>query len=272
MPIADILVLCFLVAGAAASARWKKLTPAAALTGVVIGWAIYAGTGWLGLLLLAVFFITGTAATSWKKKAKLLIRGSAAHEPTRSPGQVIANAGVAALIGGWAFFRPTQAPLFLLMLAASLASATADTLSSELGMVYGRRCYNILTWKKDERGLDGVVSIEGLFIGAAGSALIAAVYGLGTGIRTTPPHHPSLSAHSLAIQMPGLSAHSLATHLPGLPTRLLIITLAGIAGNLADSLLGALLERRGYISNNTVNFLNTLLAAIFAGTCAGFHS
>ena len=265
MPTADILVLLLLVAGAAASARWKKLTPAAALTGVGIGWAIYAGTGWLGLLLLAVFFITGTAATSWKKKAKLLIRGSAAHEPTRTPGQVIANAGVAALMGGCAFFRPSQAPLFLLMLAASLASATADTLSSELGMVYGRRCYNILTWKKDERGLDGVISIEGLFIGAAGSALIAAIYGLWTGIRTTPPHHPGLPAHSLATHFPSLPAHSL-------PPQIIIITLAGIAGNLADSLLGALLERRGYISNNTVNFLNTLIAAIFAGACAGFHS
>lgn len=244
----DILLLTFLLAGAAASVRWKKLTPMAAATGVLLGWAIYAGAGWLGLLLLALFFITGTAATSWKKKDKLLIRGSAAHEPTRGPGQVIANAGVAALLGGGAFFYPTRTPLFLLMLAASLASATADTLSSELGLVYGRRCYNILTGKKDERGLDGVISIEGLFIGAAGSALIAAVYGLGTVLWAAPAHHP------------------------GLPLQLIIITLAGVAGNLTDSLLGALFERRGYLSNNAVNFLNTLLAATFAGACTGFHS
>jgi uncharacterized membrane protein len=39
---------------------------------------------------------------------------------------------------------------------------------------------------------------------------------------------------------------------------------AGIFGNLCDSILGASLERKQFIGNNTVNFLNTLFAAIFA--------
>jgi uncharacterized membrane protein len=40
------------------------------------------------------------------------------------------------------------------------------------------------------------------------------------------------------------------------------IIAAGTAGNLSDSVMGALLERRGVIGNNAVNFLNTLIAAL----------
>jgi uncharacterized membrane protein len=36
-------------------------------------------------------------------------------------------------------------------------------------------------------------------------------------------------------------------------------------GNLADSVLGATLERQHKMGNDTVNFLNTLFAALVAG-------
>lgn len=231
MRVSDLIVILLLFAGAGASIRWKKLTPAAALTGILLGGAIYAGGGYTGLLFLALFFVLGTAATSWKKNRKGSVRGHAAHESTRQPGQVIANAGVAAIAGILAIILPGNKPLFLLLMAASLSSATADTLSSELGMVYGRRFYYLLTLKPDERGLDGVISIEGLLFGMAGSALLAVAYALATtwNIRV-----------------------------------ITIIILAGTVGNLIDSLLGALFERKGLLSNDGVNFLNTLAAAAFA--------
>ncbi|HEY4112228.1 DUF92 domain-containing protein [Puia sp.] len=227
----DLLVIFLLLAGGAASAWWKKLTPAAAITGVLTGGSIYAGGGYPGLLLLALFFVLGTAATSWQKQKKLSIRGNAAHESTRTSGQVIANAGVAAIAGIMAILLPAHRDLFLLLIAASLSSATADTLSSELGIIYGRRFYHLLTLKPDQQGLDGVVSIEGTLIGIAGSAIIA-------------------------------TAHSLATHWS--LRAFMIILVAGTVGNLVDSLLGALFERKGMLTNNTVNFLNTLAAALIA--------
>src|SRR6202012_3094473 len=64
---------------------------------------------------------------------------------------------------------------------------------------------------------------EGVFIGVAGSAVIAAING-----------------------GPGWW----------------IVVLAGTVGNLTDSVLGAALERQGYLSNNAVNFFNTLVAAL----------
>ena len=239
MHIPDLLILLALIAGAVASAHWKKLTPAAALTGGIIGALVYAGASYTGLLLLTLFFVVGTAATSWKKNEKRRIKGSAAHQPTRNIGQVLANGGVAAILGALAALIPADKPLFNLLLAASLSSATADTLSSELGMIYGRRHFNILTGKPDTRGLDGVISLEGLLIGIAGSAVIAAAWLLLTS-----------AAASAGV----------------------IIILAGLIGNLADSLLGATLERKGVLSNDAVNFLNTAIAALAAGALTGFKS
>lgn len=231
MHAADLFAILFLLAAGVASAWSKKLTPAAALTGVLAGGAIYAGGGYPGLLFLALFFVLGTAATSWKKGKKLTLKGNAAHESTRTPGQVIANAGVAAIAGILALLLPGHDELFLLLMAAGFSSATADTLSSELGMVYGRRFYNILTLRPDRRGLDGVISLEGTLIGVIGSAVIATAFVLSTRWN---------------------------------PSDLLLIILAGTAGNLADSVLGALLERKGLLTNNMVNFLNTLAAALLA--------
>jgi len=53
----------------------------------------------------------------------------------------------------------------------------------------------------------------------------------------------------------------------GHPAHMLIILLAGTIGNLADSILGAALERKGRITNDLVNGLNTLIATITALIC-----
>ncbi|WP_431215065.1 DUF92 domain-containing protein [Puia sp. P3] len=220
----DWITLTIILTGAIASAALKKLTPQAAIAGAILGWIIYKGGDLQGIGMLAAFFILGTAATTWGKRHKQSVHANADHQSRRTTGQVFANAGVAALAGLGAILFPSHKPLFQLALSGSISSAMADTLSSELGMVYGKRCFNILTWKPDQKGQDGVISIEGTSIGVAGSATIALI-----------AHH-----------------------------HYWIIILAGTIGNLADSLLGALFERKGLITNNSVNFLNTLAGALTA--------
>jgi uncharacterized protein (TIGR00297 family) len=227
----SIFVAAFLITAMALSIRLRKLTWMAALTGGLSGWIIYLGAGIPGLLFLAIFFLLGTLATSWKKEEKNHIDPEGAGSEKRKPGQVLANAGVATILALAAILYPQHARLFLLMISASFASATADTLSSELGMIYGRRFYNSLSWKKDNKGMDGVVSREGTLIGIAGASVIAGIDGLSAGWGNRFP----------------------------------VIVFAGVLGNFADSILGATLERKRLLGNDAVNFISTAIAALVAG-------
>lgn len=230
MPSNYWLILVILTVVAFISVKAKKLTIRAAITGWVVGLLIFAGAGYTGVAMIATFFLSGTGATSWRMSVKQKLGLAEKDKGRRTAGQVIANAGAAALLGILAMLYPAKVNLFRLMMAAAIASATADTLSSELGNIYGKNFYNIISLKKDKRGLDGVVSVEGTLIGVAGSIIIAFIYALDF----------KNEIHFFWI------------------------IVAGTAGNLSDSVLGATLERKGYLRNNEVNFLNTAIAALFA--------
>ncbi|SFQ38811.1 DUF92 domain-containing protein [Parafilimonas terrae] len=206
----------------------KKLDTKAAVVAVITGFIVWLGTGYTGITLLAAFFITGTLATSWKMRTKQQAGLAEQHHGQRTAAQVMANGGVTALLSLLAFMFMEQQSLFLLMIASGLSSAIADTLSSELGNVYGKKFYNIVNFKKDLRGLNGVISFEGTLIGIAGSILIASIYSVQEGFTID----------------------------------FLWIVIAGTIGNLTDSVLGATAERKDILNNNAVNFLNTLTGAV----------
>ena len=224
------IIVLILTTVAFISVKAKKLTIPASITGWVVGLLVFAGAGYTGVAMIATFFVLGTVATSRGMRFKLEMGLAEENKGRRTTGQVVANAGAAAVLGVLVMIYPAKADVFRLMMAASVASATADTLSSELGNIYGKNFYNIISFKKDKRGLNGVISIEGTLIGIAGSIIIALVYTLGF----------RLNIHFL------------------------MVIVAGTIGNLSDSVLGATFERKGYLRNNEVNFLNTAIAALFS--------
>jgi uncharacterized protein (TIGR00297 family) len=254
MVIRILLLLLILVAGAVYSITARKLTVPAAITGVVLALCVYGGEGFTGLAMMTTFFIAGSAATSWKMKWKRQQGLAESVKGTRTAMQVIANAGVAALCGlvELAYAPFEWYPLMPIMMAAAFAAATADTLSSELGNVYGSRYYNILSFRKDQRGLNGVISLEGTLLGVAGSLLIALIFVVGFGRASGLG---GVVGFGRASGSQGIASFISNAQLVG------IILLAGTIGNLADSLLGATLERKGWIGNNAVNFLNTAIGA-----------
>ena len=231
--LSDLPVVLLLLAGVAFSITAKKLTPLAAITGFVCGFLIYLGGGYTGILLLTAFFLGATLATSLGRRQKQELE-SAGDAVQRTYTQVLANAGAATLLAAISLLFPHYSQLFNLMLAASLASATSDTLSSELGMLYGKNFYNCLSLKREAKGLDGVISLEGTLLGMLGAVMIAGLFAIEKGIDLRFP----------------------------------IIVLAATTGNYSDSLFGATFERQGLLNNDAVNFLSTVIAAIIALICS----
>ena len=223
-----IVVVLLLFIGVIESIRRHKLTVPGAIAGGVVGLFVFIGAGFTGLVMLSAFFVLGTLATSVKRRQKAVAGMAQEEGGQRKLGQVLANGGVGGLLGLLSLFLPEHKSLFAFLMAGAFSSAMADTLSSELGTIYGKRFYNIITFRKDKKGLDGVISLEGTVVGIIGSSLIALIYCTGF----------------------------------GWDQRFLWIILAGTIGNITDSVLGATLERKGFIGNDAVNALNTAVGAV----------
>ncbi len=215
---------------AAVSVALKKIDAKGAVTGVAMAFVIWLGTGELALLALFMFFTIGTLASSWKKSYKAQLKLEQENEGKRGIKNVLANGGVAGIISFCAFIIPEYHFEFFIMTTTVFASACSDTLSSELGNIYGRNYFSIISFKPGRRGQDGVVSIQGFFFGIIGSGSIAA---LPMFILTDWKYF-------------------------------IIILVAGFSGNVMDSVLGATLQQNGKLSNHEVNFWSTTFAALLS--------
>jgi uncharacterized protein (TIGR00297 family) len=168
--------------------------------------------------------------------------GTAERRHGRTASQVAANLGVAAIASNalaqswlagvpW-LARATSAPMPMFAVGlAALAEAAADTFSSEIGQVIGGKPRMITTLSTVEPGTDGGISLAGTLAGAAAAAIVA-------------------MAGTLALR--------------GDFATFWIAYGGGVFGLFFDSLLGATLERRGWLNNDAVNFLSTASAAAFA--------
>ena len=223
-----------LVNGLIALGAWgaRSLDVAGALSAVVIGTAITAGLGLPSLGLMIAFFVVGTAATRIGYRIKAA-RGIAQERGgARGWRHAWANGGVPAFLALLA--GATAVPLRDLLVVAyagAVATAAADTCSSEVGKAYGRRTFLITSLRAVPPGTEGAVSLEGTLGGLLGALIVAAV-GAALGVYTWP-----------------LAA---------------LVTLAGLLGSLAESVIGTVAERRGWLDNNLLNALNTAIGAAFA--------
>ena len=188
--------------------------------------------------LLALFLLTFFATRFGRGKKQRL--GVAEDKRGRNAAQVAANLGVAGLGAAAALSHPLPGTCYAVIVAASLAEATADTLASELGEVLGGQPLMVTTLRRVPPGTDGAISLAGTLAGTGGAALVVLV-----------------AAFTL-----GLGAGDAGC-----------AGLGGLGGLFVDSLLGATAEQRGWLNNDAVNFLSTCAAAVIAGVCfAIIHS
>ncbi|MCL2688182.1 MAG: TIGR00297 family protein [Methanobrevibacter sp.] len=193
-------------------------TLAMVIMGIIIIFS--AGISWLILILL--FLVLSLIATRHSKYYK---ENLGIYEGKRTAKNVISNGVVAFIMAAFGgYYLP-----FVGGFIGAIATATADTLASEIGIHQEPRL--ITSMKKVPSGTDGAVSVLGTVVGIFGAAIIG------------------LTAFLLGIIDNPLLA-------------LKIAVVSGTVGCFMDSILGAVFERRNLINNEHVNLLATITGAV----------
>jgi uncharacterized protein (TIGR00297 family) len=193
---------------ALAARRARSLTDGGAAAATVVGTlAVAAGWAW-GALLIA-FFVSSTLLSRWRAADKERRTGAVVEKGgERDATQVLANGGVFAAAAAAMLLWPH--PAWAAAGAGALAAAAADTWATEVGTLARGRPRALLTWRPVAPGTSGAVSAQGTAAMLAGAAFVA-----------------------------------LAARLLGLPGDVAVAALAGgVAGAVADSLLGATVQAR----------------------------
>lgn len=195
-----------------------------ALVGIIL--IVFADPRWFLIMLL--FFILGSGATRYKYNYKLKIGVEQSGGGARGYQNIFANGIVAAAAA--VMYGITVQPIFAALYVGAVATAAADTMASEIGVMAGEP-YLITTFQRVHAGTNGGVTLAGELVALIGSFVI------------------SMCAVILGVID---------------PTTAVITTIAGFVGTNLDSLFGALLENRGFIGNAGTNLLATLGGGLFA--------
>ncbi len=237
----------------------KLLTDAGQFHGWLLGVIIWGCLGWQGYAVVMFYFLVGSGVTRIGKAQKEAEGIAEKRSGARGPENVWGSAltatlcavGVLALsilgetgdiLGETGKMPVPQSVISLLLLgyAASFCTKLSDTCASEIGKAYGKRTFLITTLQPVPRGTEGAVSLEGTIAGIVGSILMALVS----------------SAVGL-IDLTGVAFCVIA---------------AFIATNI-ESVIGATVQSKfEWLTNEVVNFFNTLIGAIAAIVLASIWS
>lgn len=197
------------VATGIAGAAWRagSLSRSGAAAAALLGTvAAAAGPAWATVLI--AYFVSSSALSRLGAARKASrTAGIVAKGGARDAAQVLANGaafGVAA--SAWLLTRDAA---WAAAAAGALAASAADTWATEVGTWIGGTPRHVLTWRPLDAGMSGGVTVAGTLAMIAGAAAIGAcAEGLGMSARGVP------------------------------------VVAGGLAGALADSVLGATIQAR----------------------------
>lgn len=203
----------------------------------LLGTLTWRSFGPSGFLLVATYFVLGTAATKVKMAQKEAQGVAEKRRGRRGPGSVIGSSAagcVCALLSIYGIGGTTLSRLWQLGFVASFCTKLSDTVSSEIGKAYGKTTYLVTTFKAVPRGTEGAMSVEGTIAGLLASLFFAFVGCLIGQINTTEA---------------------------------VICILASQIANLGESVIGASFQdKEGFqwLNNDAVNIINISMGSILA--------
>jgi uncharacterized protein (TIGR00297 family) len=226
------VILLFILGGI--TYKRKSLDLLGSLIMIFMGVTIIFSAGVNWLILIVLFLVMSLLATKFAKPYKTAL---GEYEETRTAKNVISNGLIAFLMAAFgANYNPvavnwigTIATGLVGGFVGAIATATADTLASEIGILHEPRL--ISNFKKVPAGTNAAVTLLGTAAGIVGAGIIG------------------IAAFLLRIISDPLVS-------------LKIAVIAGTMGCFIDSILGALLENKEIINNEHVNLLATLCGAI----------
>jgi uncharacterized protein (TIGR00297 family) len=183
------------------------LSTSGAITAAVVG-TLALAAGWSWGVLLLLFFVTAAALTKVGERKKADLIGPVVQQGgERNARQVLANGGVFAIAALGYVVVPS--PLWYAAGIGALAASASDTWSTEVGTLAGGTPVSIISRKHVPPGTSGGVTFVGTMAGIGGALFIGA-----------------------------------GATLANWPVPFAAVALGGVAGGLADSLLGATLQAR----------------------------
>jgi uncharacterized protein (TIGR00297 family) len=199
----------FLAAGAIAFAarRLRALSSSGAVAATVMGTLTVAADWSWGILLIA-FFASVTVLSKYGEQRKAELLGAIVEKGDERDGwQVLANGGVFAVAA--LAHLIWNSPIPAAIGAGALAASAADTWATEIGTLSPHRPVSILSSEPVPAGTSGAVTLAGSVAGVAGALFVAAL-----------------------------------TTFARWPVTFAAVALGGIAGAVADSILGATAQCR----------------------------
>lgn len=192
-------------------------------------------------MFIVQFIIKSPAADKYlKHSGVVLVKGG-----VRSYENVLCNSITALILavayGMYHEIYPQFGAVLMFAYLGAVATATGDTLASEIGETYRGKPVMITNFKPARPGTDGAVSRLGEVVCIAGSVIIG-VLALVLGVIDLPASGPTTYVFWMVI-----------------------VVLGGFLGTNFDSLLGATFQQRGWLSNSGVNLVATMGGAFISG-------
>lgn len=212
MNLAQALIAAAIVSLISYFARFLTLSGAAAT--FLLAVPIYGLGGWRWTVPILTFFISSSLLSRVKADRKKELSSMFAKSSRRDAGQVAANGGIAGLLVLIWWYSGQE--IFYLVYLGAICAVTADTWSTELGILSGKEPRLITNFAVVPRGTSGAVTALGTLAGLLGCVLIF---------------------------FSGLAWYDLISAEVGSRVSLFVLLLfSGTLANLVDSLLGATLQ------------------------------